>query len=148
MVDDALDRSVSPPLIVRMSRSVSTLILLLAAPAALADEQAPFALNGNAKKGAVSFKKLCVGCHGAQGRGDGPSAKELDPKPANLADPVRAAELTDEAVYTTIREGGAHHQKSPLMVAWKEGLSDQELRDVTAYVRSLGRPVAKGGKKK
>jgi high-affinity iron transporter len=37
-------------------------------------------------QGAVVYRSNCAGCHGELGRGDGPLAAGLDPKPANLAD--------------------------------------------------------------
>jgi high-affinity iron transporter len=36
--------------------------------------------------GAVVYRTNCAGCHGDLGRGDGPLAAGLEPKPANLAD--------------------------------------------------------------
>lgn len=35
-------------------------------------------------KGEENFLKYCSSCHGADGRGDGPVASTLDPKPADL----------------------------------------------------------------
>jgi high-affinity iron transporter len=37
-------------------------------------------------QGAVVYRSNCAGCHGDLGRGDGPLAAGLEPKPANLAD--------------------------------------------------------------
>jgi mono/diheme cytochrome c family protein len=42
--------------------------------------------KGDAAKGKVSFENTCVACHGPQGKGDGPAAAALDPKPKNLSD--------------------------------------------------------------
>ena len=38
------------------------------------------------KVGASLFSQQCAVCHGEQGRGDGPAAKGLNPKPANFLD--------------------------------------------------------------
>ncbi len=35
-------------------------------------------------EGAALFAQYCAGCHGVSGRGDGPAAAGLSPRPANL----------------------------------------------------------------
>ena len=45
-------------------------------------------------RGAAVYRTNCAGCHGSLGRGDGPLAKGLEPKPANLAD---ASVLSDQS---------------------------------------------------
>lgn len=118
----------------------SVLMLSLVASGAWA---AGFELKGDAAKGEAKFKQLCVTCHGEKGGGDGPAAAALNPKPAAFNDAKRAAEVTDEYVYKMIKEGGPANGKSPLMVSWKSSLSEQEIRDVAAYVRSLApKPAA------
>lgn len=99
----------------------------------------PFSLNGDAAKGETKFKLLCVSCHGEKGGGDGPAAAALNPKPAAFNDATRATAITDEYVYNMIKEGGAANGRSPLMVSWKGAMTDQEIRDVAAYVRSFGK---------
>jgi cytochrome c553 len=101
-----------------------------------------FELKGEAAKGEAKFKLLCVSCHGEKGAGDGAASAALNPKPANFTDPKRWAEVSDEYVYKMIKEGGAANGKSPLMVSWKSSLSEQEIRDVAAYVRAFGKPAA------
>jgi cytochrome c len=41
-------------------------------------------LTGHAKAGAPLYKRLCIGCHGALGNGEGDNAQWIDPKPRNL----------------------------------------------------------------
>lgn len=45
-------------------------------------------------RGAAVYRANCAGCHGSTGRGDGPMARGLEPKPANLAD---AGALRDQS---------------------------------------------------
>jgi high-affinity iron transporter len=45
-------------------------------------------------RGAQVYRENCVSCHGNLGRGDGPEAASLEPKPASLAD---AATLRDRS---------------------------------------------------
>lgn len=104
--------------------------------AGTADAGVPFVLGGDAQKGAAKYKTLCLSCHGPKGRGDGTAAKaaRLDPKPTNFTDPKNAERLTAEWVYLMIRDGGPTHGKSPLMVSWGGTLSDQDVRNLAAWI--------------
>jgi len=89
-------------------------------------------------KGKAHYEKLCASCHGSSGLGDGPIAANLPPsmKPRDF----QAAEfkkVTDDAsMKKLIKEGGPAFGLSPLMAAQKS-LSDEDLDDVVAYIRSL-----------
>lgn len=61
------------------------------------------------------FAERCTPCHGAEGRGDGPSASALNPKPRNYQDVAWQDQATDEAIAKAILEGGAAVGKSPVM---------------------------------
>jgi len=56
------------------------LLILLAPGLALAQSK------GDAKAGKAKYDTLCVGCHGATGKGDGAAAAALNPKPGNFTD--------------------------------------------------------------
>lgn len=91
------------------------------------------AVAQDAAKGKEVFTTTCAPCHGAEGKGDGAAAAALNPKPANLA-----TSTTDDAgLLKTVTEGGAAVGKSPLMVAWKGTLTDAQIADVVAFVKSL-----------
>ena len=45
--------------------------------------------------------------------------------------------LSDEYLYQVISKGGASVGKSPLMAPWGAVLSDEQIRDVLAFVRLL-----------
>ena len=94
-------------------------------------------LRGDAVAGAASYQLYCTTCHGAEGKGDGPASAALDPKPADHSDPVRMGALSDEEIFRTISGGGASVGKSPLMTAWGGVLSEDQIRDVLAHIRSL-----------
>lgn len=92
---------------------------------------------GDAAAGKTAFATYCATCHGETGKGDGPAAVALDPKPANFGD-ASFWEGKDEAhILKVITEGGAAVGKSPIMVAWKGALNDTQIADVTTYVMSL-----------
>jgi mono/diheme cytochrome c family protein len=95
--------------------------------------------GGNALKGKPIYEKNCLLCHGAEGRGDGPMGKVLNPPAANFSSP-ESLHKTDAQWLKVMREG---HPDSA-MTTWKGSLSEQEFQDVLAYVRQLSRGLDKG----
>jgi mono/diheme cytochrome c family protein len=61
------------------------------------------------------FATVCAVCHGMEGRGDGPGAATLNPKPRNYTDPKWQATVTDDDLKKTILLGGQGVGKSPMM---------------------------------
>lgn len=57
------------------------------------------------ERGAQLFQAQCSACHGAQGRGNGPLAATLDPKPTVLSEPERARERSLFALHQIISNG-------------------------------------------
>ena len=94
-------------------------------------------LRGDAARGAQLYATYCATCHGAEGKGDGPAAGPLTPKPANHADHVYLGTLSDEHLYQVISKGGASVGKSPLMAPWGGVINDQGIRDLVAFIRKL-----------
>jgi mono/diheme cytochrome c family protein len=62
------------------------------------------------------FATRCATCHGTSGKGDGPAAVALNPKPRNYTDDAWQKSVSDEQIKKTIVGGGASVGKSPLMV--------------------------------
>ena len=48
--------------------------------------------------------------------------------------------LSDETLFRVISEGGSAVGKSPLMAPWGGTLSDDDIRDVIAFIRTLADP--------
>lgn len=94
-------------------------------------------LRGDPAAGAQLYATYCASCHGPQGKGDGPVAATLNPRPANHTDHVYMGSLTDEHLYTVISKGGAAVGKSALMAPWGGVINDQGIRDLIAYIRKL-----------
>jgi cytochrome c553 len=63
------------------------------------------------------FDTRCAACHGTEGKGNGPGAAALNPKPRNYTDKAWQAAVTDEQIKKTILLGGAAVGKSPVMPA-------------------------------
>lgn len=90
------------------------------------------ASTGDPANGKARYEQYCVVCHGPRGLGDGPMAKATTPPATRLTAPdVR--NKTDQDLLALIADG-----KGATMPAWRGILTDQELLDVLAYVRSLG----------
>ena len=103
-------------------------------------------MKGDVKAGKSKYDANCVGCHGTSGKGDGPAAKALNPKPQDHTDGKTMNALTDQYLFDIIKEGGAAVKKAPLMPAGKSKFKDQDIWDLVAYIRSLAVPPYKPGK--
>jgi len=97
-------------------------------------ETEPFK-KADAKRGSKVYKEYCAQCHGAQGRGDGPGASGLDPKPAVHAD-LPLSDYPDDYLYFLIYYGGKSVGKSPNMPNWGPTIPTQGIADVIAYLRT------------
>ena len=110
------------------------------APAAPAQETASATPGDPVARGAAHYKMLCATCHGEDGCTPGPGAAGLNPQPAKHCDGNYMNKLSDEHIFKVIKEGGASVGKSPLMAPWGGTLTDDQIRDVVAFVRSLAKP--------
>lgn len=86
-------------------------------------------------RGKVIYKEYCSQCHGATGKGDGPAASGLDPKPAIHAN-MPFEKLPIEYLYNVINHGGAAMGKSPNMPYWNLTIGQQGVADVIAYLQA------------
>jgi mono/diheme cytochrome c family protein len=101
-------------------------VLLSASPAQAADPAAGKALYG----------EHCVVCHGLKGKGNGPSGKALDPKPTDFT----TATPNDDEWFKATKEGTAAVGKSKNMEGFGKKLTDEQIRDVLAYAKTLKKP--------
>jgi cbb3-type cytochrome c oxidase subunit I len=81
-----------------------------------------------ARRGAEVFAHNCIGCHGKDGRGDGPAASALLPRPRDLS----SALFSDRALSEVLWQG----VKGSSMHGWSD-LAGNDLRGLAAFVRSL-----------
>jgi uncharacterized membrane protein len=90
-------------------------------------------------KAASYFKVVCTPCHGAQGMGNGPASKMLNPKPRNFTDAAWQKSVTDEHIKKIILEGGAAVGKSDVMPANPALANDPAtLESLVKMVRGFG----------
>jgi mono/diheme cytochrome c family protein len=87
--------------------------------------------GGDPVSGREIYVNICIRCHGIDGKGA--MGIKLVPPPADLTAPAVQNRL-DGTLFRRIHEG----KPNTAMGAWKYALSDEEIWDVLAYVRTLG----------
>ena len=93
-----------------------------------------WAETGDPAQGKAIYERLCSACHGAQGKGDGPAGEMMKPPAADLTG-SKLKDKPDAELFQTIQHG----RPSTAMSAFKGMLSDQQINNVVAYIRSLGK---------
>jgi high-affinity iron transporter len=91
-------------------------------------------------RGAQIYQANCSGCHGTLGRGDGPQARGLDPKPANLADWVALGDQSPLDYYRRVSIGVV----GTAMPAFEGRLSAEDRWAVALYASVLRLPPPTG----
>lgn len=109
------------------------------ATAAPPARQGGFILNGNAARGKAVFQERCAICHGENGNGKSAVAQASKIKPADFTNGPLMARTSDRDLYRVVQDGGPAVGKSAQMLGFSGILSDAQIRDVVAYVRSLAR---------
>lgn len=105
-------------------------------PAAYAKMANPLAASKkNIAAGKALYGQVCVVCHGAAGRGDGPVGKGMNPPPADLARMMHMPMASDGYLYWSIAEGGAQFGTS--MPAMKGNWKPDQIWQVILYLRTL-----------
>lgn len=92
-----------------------------------APADAEHSLPGNAEAGAAIYGRICVACHGADGRGNGGVTG------ANFVGDATRLAKTNTQLLLSIRDG-VTTGPSP-MPAQAGVLNDQEMKDVLSYIR-------------
>lgn len=87
--------------------------------------------GGDPVSGREIYVNTCIRCHGIDGKGA--LGIKLVPPPADLTSLTVQSRL-DGTLFRRIHEG----KPNTAMGAWKYSLSDEEIWDVLAYVRTLG----------
>lgn len=84
------------------------------------------------------YEQTCAPCHGASGKGDGPTGQALQPKPADFA---TALQGKDDAYLTkVVTEGGTSVGKSPMMPAYQGVFSDEQIQSLIQYLKRFSSP--------
>jgi len=91
----------------------------------------PGALAADASAGKAIFNKSCVGCHGANGKGNPAMAKVLGEKGLNIVG-ADTKKKSDDQLLKVLAEGAG---KMPA----QKSLSKDEQKQVLGHVRSLAK---------
>jgi mono/diheme cytochrome c family protein/Tol biopolymer transport system component len=84
--------------------------------------------------GRLLYQTNCAACHGASGKGDGPAALGLRPRPSDFSQHMPPGKHTDGQIYLWIRDG----YPQSAMPAWKQRLNDQQIWQLVTYLRTFG----------
>lgn len=93
--------------------------------------------QNDAAAGKELFKSNCSPCHGESGRGDGPAGQALPVKPADLGERITTNHYSDQYIVDVISKGGGAVGKSNFMPAWSGALTDKQIREIAAFLRTL-----------
>ena len=109
-------------------------------------EETPAATG--APRGRALYDAHCAVCHGTTGKGDGPGARVVRQPMRDFSDPAAMQAVSDGFLFEMTKKGSSQFGRSNAMPAWGMKLSDGEIHDVVAYIRSLarGKPPAPGRK--
>lgn len=91
-------------------------------------------ISVRAADASANWNNNCVQCHGKSGNADTKMGMKLGAK--DLTDPKVQASFTDEQAAKAIKEGMKENGKT-LMKAFGDKLSDDDIKALVAYVRSL-----------
>ncbi len=86
----------------------------------------PKPASGTPSAGQTKYAMVCLGCHGPDGRGQGPFPKLAGKSAADLESLMRA-----------YRAGTIRGPKSATMMPFAESLTDTEIQALAAYLASL-----------
>ncbi|MBF6558796.1 MAG: c-type cytochrome [Candidatus Binataceae bacterium] len=105
------------------------------------DSAPPAAVTADARAQAAEiFTSRCATCHGDQGRGNGPAAANLNPRPVNFHSRKWQRSVTDARIAQAIVQGGKAVGLSAEMA------SNPDLENEPAVVAALVERVRKLGK--
>src|ERR1700681_1915946 len=118
-------------------------VVLLGRPLLLSAQTLHYAESPDVKNGEKVYKGGCIACHGSQGKG-APMASTVFTRPDTFPDFTDCAGTTPEPNgnwKAVIVHGGPSRGFSQIMPAFGDLLTDAEINDVIAYMRSLCKNV-------
>ena len=93
-------------------------------------------LRGNAARGSDLHLENCANCHGYDGKAE-VIVMHMDEPPKDQSDPDYMNTLSDAFLYLAVCRGGEAVGRSLVMQGWGDVLSDQDIRDLIAHIRSF-----------
>lgn len=95
--------------------------------------------DSDIRAGQRTFESACAGCHGTKGRPDpgSPVVRALETAPADLTDPLFNSREPAEDWFMVVKHGGYALGLSEQMPPHEQALSDDEIHNVVAYIKTL-----------
>jgi cytochrome c oxidase cbb3-type subunit 3 len=93
-------------------------------------------IRGDADNGQDLHLENCAECHGYDGKAE-VIVMHMDEPPRDQTDVEYMTTLNDAFLYLAICSGGEAVGRSLVMPFWGDVLSDQEIRDLVAWVRTF-----------
>lgn len=87
--------------------------------------------RGNPARGQPLYMANCSTCHGVEGKGDGPRAYFIFPRPRDFTSSQAREKLADSATLFQAVKDGVQGKEMP---AWGKVLNTQQIADVSAFV--------------
>ena len=84
-----------------------------------------------------NFEKHCLDCHGADGKSQTRLGRKSGAK--DLTDKSAMAKVTDDEAFKAIKFGRKNKKGVETMDAFGDGLSDKEITELVAYVRTFAK---------
>ena len=128
----------APGMFVLAAAAVTLYLLLLAVPH-IAAQELHYAHHPDAHKGEAVYNAGCIACHGATGKG-APATDTVFLRPDTWPDFTDCAGTTPEPngnYKATIIHGGPSRALSQIMPAFGTLLSDDQINNVIAYIRTF-----------
>jgi len=116
--------------------SMASATVLLTALALLTISMSSRAVAANEDSGKATYVESCAKCHGNSGAGDGRAGRSLEHKPTPFNDKSKLS--PDEKLFKATKEGGKAVGQSGEMEGFPK-LSDDQVRDVIAYIKTLAK---------
>lgn len=89
------------------------------------------------------YDVYCVQCHGVNRDGNGVNSRDMAVKPRDHTDTKAMGDTPDETLFKAIKSGGLSVSKSVLMPRWEGVLSDDEIKELVVYLRSISKTTSK-----
>ncbi len=90
-----------------------------------------------APSGRILYENHCAVCHGPRGKGDGPGARVSRQPMQDFSNADAMRGVGDRFLFEIIKKGSSQFGRSNAMPSWGMKLTDDEIRAVVAYIRSL-----------
>jgi mono/diheme cytochrome c family protein len=106
------------------------------------DESPPLPVRNSSAR--ALYDAHCAVCHGSTGKGDGPGATVLRQVMPDFTNPAAMGAVTDRFLFEIIKKGSSQFGRSNAMPSWGMRLSDEQIRALVVYIRSLAPGTSAG----